>query len=94
MTFNGVTKSPLITLEDPLGGITAIWMMPFNETDLNFGIIMVPQLRYTDNTEYGTMEDLENIPYKWQKAKTRKMRVMMDLVDTHLRYIHWFVDAR
>ena len=59
--FNGVTQN-LDYLEDL--GVTAIWMMPFNDTELDFESHHGYRIRdyYDVNTEYGTMEDLEN-PY-------------------------------
>lgn len=89
--FNGVTQN-LDYLEDL--GVTAIWMMPFNDTELDFESHHGYRIRdyYDVNTEYGTMEDLENLI---EAAKERKMRVMMDLVINHTSDTHpWFVDAR
>jgi glycosidase len=89
--FNGITQN-LDYLEDL--GVTAIWMMPFNETDLDFGSHHGYRIKdyYEVNSEYGTMADLENLI---NEADSRKMRVMMDLVINHVSDTHpWFVDAR
>ncbi len=89
--FNGITEN-LDYLEDL--GVTAIWMMPFNETDLDFGSHHGYRIKdyYKVNSEYGTMEDLETL---LSEAQSRKIRVMMDLVINHTSDTHpWFVDAR
>lgn len=89
--FNGITEN-LDYLEDL--GVTAIWMMPFNETDLDFGSHHGYRIKdyYKVNPEYGTMADLENLI---NEAESRKMRVMMDLVINHTSDTHpWYVSAK
>lgn len=89
--FNGITEN--LDYIESLGA-TAIWMMPFNETDTDFGSHHGYRIKdyYKVNPEYGTMADLENLI---EAAKARNMRVMMDLVINHTSDTHpWFVDAR
>ncbi|WP_025724808.1 alpha-amylase family glycosyl hydrolase [Acholeplasma granularum] len=89
--FNGVTNN-LDYLEDL--GITAIWMLPFNDTDNDFGSHHGYRIKdyYNVNSEYGTMEDLENLI---SEANKRNIRVMMDLVINHTSDTHpWYIDAK
>ncbi len=89
--FNGITQN-LDYIEDL--GITAIWMLPFNETDLDWGSYHGYRIKdyMAVNPEYGTMADLENLI---EEAGQRDIKIVMDLVINHTSDTHpWFLDAR
>ncbi len=89
--FNGVTEN-LDYLVDL--GITAIWMLPFNDTDQDWLSYHGYRIRdyYTVNSEYGTMADLENLI---STAKSKGIKVVMDLVINHTSDTNsWYVDAK
>ncbi len=88
--FNGVTQN-LDYLEDL--GITAIWMLPVNTTDLDWGSYHGYRIKdyYDVNPEYGTMADYENLI---SEANSRGIEVVMDLVINHTSDTHpWYIDA-
>ncbi len=89
--FNGVTEN-LDYLSDL--GVTAIWLMPINETDTDWDSYHGYRIKdyYNVNPEYGTMEDLENLIIEANKLD---INVVMDLVINHTSDTHpWYVEAR
>lgn len=89
--FNGVTEN-LDYLVDL--GITAIWMLPFNDTDQDWLSYHGYRIKdyYTVNNEYGTMADLENLI---QTADSKGIKVLMDLVINHTSDTNnWYLDAK
>src|SRR5690606_37822040 len=58
--FNGITEN-LDYLEDL--GVKAIWLLPYNDTDTDWNSYHGYRVKnyYEVNSEYGTMEDLENL---------------------------------
>ncbi len=89
--FNGVTQN-LDYLEDL--GITAIWMLPVNTTDLDWNSYHGYRIKdyYDVNPEYGTLEEFENLI---KAANNRGIEVVMDLVINHTSDTHpWFMDAK
>ena len=84
--FNGVCEK-LDYIKDL--GANAIWLMPINKCETYHGYDMVDY--YNVQSEYGTMEDLENLVKECHK---RDMKIIMDLVINHTSYHHpWFLEA-
>lgn len=89
--FNGITEN-LDYLEDL--GVTAIWLLPYNDTDTDWNSYHGYRVKnyYEVNSEYGTMEDLENLI---QTAKSKGIKIVMDFVINHTADTHpWFIDAK
>lgn len=89
--FNGITLN-LDYLESL--GISAIWMLPVNTTDLDWDSYHGYRIKdyYEVNPEYGTMEDFENLI---EEASKRDIKIVMDLVINHTSDTHpWFLDAQ
>ncbi|MBN3490352.1 hypothetical protein JV173_02370 [Acholeplasma equirhinis] len=75
-------------------GATAIWMLPFNETDTDWNSYHGYRIKdyYKVNPEYGTMEDLENLI---EEANKLDIKIVMDLVINHTSDTHpWFMSAK
>jgi glycosidase len=71
-------------------GVTALWLMPINESPSYHGYDVVDYRSI--EKDYGTMEDWETLV---REARARGIRVVMDLVLNHTSSAHpWFIDSR